>query len=123
MKITTFVSGCSLTEELSRHIDRHVRFALRNIDVEIDRVRVRILEHEPAGVVLDRGDPESICRIQVEFRSIKSLIVEETGECPSISASRSAQRLSQLVAAHVALTEKRAPKRTATQTAETTSVA
>ena len=32
MKITTFVSGYSLNEQLTDHIDRHVRFALASVD-------------------------------------------------------------------------------------------
>ena len=105
MKITTFVSGYSLNEQLTDHIDRHVRFALASVDVPIECVRVRILEHEPEGLVIDRGDPESACRIRVEFSAIEPLVVEETGECPSISTSRAAQRIAQLVSAHVALAE------------------
>jgi len=87
MNMMIHAQGFKLTEGLTEHVKRRLRFALSRSSEQIQRVKVRL-----ADINGPRGGVDKRCRIEIQLPNQPALMIEQLDSDMYAAISRSAAR-------------------------------
>ena len=96
MNMMIQAQGFKLTEGLTEHAKRRLRFALSRSSEQIQRVKVRLTD-----INGPRGGVDKRCRIEIQIPSQPALMIEQLDSDMYVAISRSAARAERRVIGHL----------------------
>lgn len=83
--------GVATSDDLRRHVERRLRFALGRFEDRVDRIRVRLSdENGPRG-----GDDDILCLVEAGMGSAGTLRIEQRDRDPFAAVARASRRVGQ----------------------------
>lgn len=92
MRIHLHSRGLRLSDDLSQHATRRIRFALERAAYRIRAVVVQF--RDPNG---PRGGIDALCQVRVSLTNGDVLVVEQLSEDPFLAVGRAADRMRRMV--------------------------